>query len=228
MIVPMSVHTTGASSIFNLMLIIQQDPLNKTRPWFPIAPDRSPATTEIIEIGLKVNETNHTLWTMNGSSFRANYNEPILLLSNLGNNSYPDPEWNVHNFGSNSSIRIVVNNPGPLTHPMHLHGHNMFVENVGHGTWDGTVVRPSNPQRRDVQLLPAGGYMVLQITADNPGAWPFHCHIAWHVSAGLYITVLERPADIAKLRIPAIMAQTCRDWSAFENTTVVDQIDSGL
>jgi hypothetical protein len=50
---------------------------------------------------------------MNNSSFRGNYNAPILLLSNLGNNSYPDsPEWNVYDFGSNSSVRIVIENPG--------------------------------------------------------------------------------------------------------------------
>lgn len=104
----------------------------------------------------------------------------------------------------------------------------MFVENVGTGTWDGTVVNPSNPQRRDVQIVPAGGFLVLQITADNPGAWPLHCHIAWHVSGGLYVTVLERPDDIAKLQIPSIMAQTCRDWATFTGKEVVDQIDSGL
>jgi len=112
---------------------------------------------------------------------------------------------------------------------MHLHGHNFFVLAVGTGDWDGkTIVNPSNPQRRDVQIVPAGGYLIMQMTADNPGAWPLHCHIAWHVSAGLYITVLERPADIAKLPIPSIMAQTCKDWATFSGTTVINQIDSGL
>jgi hypothetical protein len=89
-------------------------------------------------------------------------------------------------------------------------------------------VNPDNPQRRDVQLLQGFGYIAIQIEADNPGSWPLHCHIAWHVSAGLYVTVLERPDDIANLNIPSIMAQTCRDWAAFTNTTIVDQIDSGL
>lgn len=112
---------------------------------------------------------------------------------------------------------------------MHLHGHNFWVLAEGTGTWDGTtIINAANPQRRDTQMVRAGGYLVIQIDQDNPGAWPFHCHIAWHVSAGLYITVLERPADIANLPIPSIMAQTCRDWAAYTNTTVVDQIDSGL
>ncbi|RFU25815.1 hypothetical protein B7463_g10521, partial [Scytalidium lignicola] len=206
------------------------DDLTETTPWYPITPDPDPPTTQDIDIEFGQNATGHWVWTMNNVSFRANYNNPILLLSNLGNNSYPnDPQWNVYNFGSNSSIRIYITNPGFLAHPIHLHGHNMFVLDVGDGTWDGsTVVNPENPQRRDVQILPAGGYLVLQLTADNPGAWPLHCHIAWHVSAGLYVTVLERPDNIAKLTLPSIMAQTCRDWSAFTNVTVVNQIDSGL
>jgi hypothetical protein len=65
---------------------------------------------------------------MNNSSFRGDYNAPILLLSNLGNNSYPDsPEWNVYDFGSNSSVRIVIENPGPLAHPIHLHGVRIII-----------------------------------------------------------------------------------------------------
>ena len=31
---------------------------------------------------------------------------------------------------------------------------------AGSGTWDGTIVNPNNPQRRDVNLLPALGYLV--------------------------------------------------------------------
>lgn len=128
----------------------------------------------------------------------------------------------------------------------------MFILAEGTGDWNGDIVRPDNPQRRDVHLLQANGYMVLQITADNPGTWPLHCHIvslqmplppygyyndsmankislqAWHVSGGLYVTVLERPADIDALEIPSIMAQSCRDWGAYTDTAIVDQIDSGL
>jgi hypothetical protein len=186
---------------------------------------------------------------MNGVSFRGDYNAPILLLANTGNDSYPyDPEvgfllllpahstnpfqWNVYNFGSNSSVRFIINNPTVASHPIHLHGHNFFVLAAGApgaGNWPGgALTNPHNPQRRDVQVVPANSYIVLQMTSDNPGAWPLHCHIAWHVSAGLYLTVLERPADIKNLKIPSIMAQTCREWSTFTNTTIPDQIDSGL
>jgi Multicopper oxidase len=229
---------------------ITQDPVNQTVPWFPITPDPAPPVTQLVTIGLTTNSSGHTIWTMNNVAFRGDYNAPILLLSNSGNNSYPfDPEvsrtipcllsphtdlfqWNVYNFGSSSSIRFVINNPTGFPHPIHLHGHNFFVLAAGapgDGNFpDGALTNPKNPQRRDVQVVPPNSYIVIQLTSDNPGAWPLHCHIAWHVSAGLFLTVLERPADIKNLKIPSIMAQTCREWSAFTNTTIPDQIDSGL
>ncbi|KAI6787059.1 hypothetical protein KC358_g18903 [Hortaea werneckii] len=111
----------------------------------------------------------------------------------------------------------------------------MYILASGTGYWNGTIAHGSNPQRRDVQLLENAvsedepGHIVIQIDADNPGVWPFHCHIAWHVSEGLYLNMLERPDEIrADMAIPGIMAQTCRDWSAWTGENVVDEIDSGL
>ncbi|KAG9233290.1 multicopper oxidase-domain-containing protein [Amylocarpus encephaloides] len=205
------------------------DDLSLTVPKYPIRPAPVPAFTQDVAVNFGPNATGFLLWSLNGVSFRANYNNPILLLSNLGNNSYPDdPEWNVYNFGSNSSVRFVIVNPKIAAHPIHLHGHNMFVLAAGKGTWDGTITHPNNPLRRDVHILPGFGYLVIQMKSDNPGAWPLHCHIAWHVSSGLYLTVLERPDDIKNLQVPAIMAQTCRDWSAYTGNHIVEQIDSGL
>jgi hypothetical protein len=77
-------------------------------------------------------------------------------------------------------------------------------------------------------MLPAGGYIVWQAAASNPGVWAFHCHIAWHVSTGLLIDVVENPNVIANLAVPSTSYQLCRDWAAFTKTTVPDQIDSGL
>lgn len=111
---------------------------------------------------------------------------------------------------------------------MHIHGHDFQVLHDGDGMWDGTITNPSNPQRRDTQMLRPGGHFVIQFEADNPGIWPFHCHIAWHVSTGLYINIMERPKDIRNREIPMVMQQTCRDWQAYTQRAVVDQIDSGL
>lgn len=164
-----------------------------------------------------------------------NYNQPVLLLSKNGNNSYPDnPEWNVYNFGGNSSVRLVITNPNFAVHPMHLHGHNFYIlatgEMGGNWTgWDGKITNPTNPVRRDTLLIRKYSYVVIQYEADNPGAWPFHCHIAAHVAGGLYVTLVERPDDIRKLPIPDIMEQTCRDYEAWQASgAIVNQIDSGV
>lgn len=109
-----------------------------------------------------------------------------------------------------------------------------YVLAEGFGEWDNKVTNPSNPQRRDTVWVQAAkdkdtpAYVVLQIDQDNPGVWPFHCHIAWHVSAGLYVSILERPDDIKNMNVPGVMAQSCRDWSVFTGQAIVDQIDSGL
>lgn len=181
--------------------VCANDDLAQTTPYYPIAPPATPATEVSVDINFGVNSTGHLVWTMNNSTFRTCYNDPALFRAQeraLGNSSFEYPsEWNVFDFGKASSIRVIVNNLTPVVHPMHLHGHNMYVLAEGQGEWDGTVVNPSNPTRRDTQMIrPADsttgepGYMVFQIDADNPGMWPFHCHIAWHVSGGLYMNIL--------------------------------------
>ena len=176
----------------------RNDPLAQTEPYYAIAPPTFPTISRDIVITLGVNATGNTLFFVDGSSFRTNYDHPILLLTSMGNISYPDsPEWNIYNFGSNSSVRIILRNTFPMQHPMHLHGHNFWVLNEGIGAWDGTVVNPSNPQRRDTHILQPGtpsdpSFVVLEWLQDNPGIWPFHCHTSIHVSAGLYINVMVR------------------------------------
>ncbi|MCJ1331635.1 hypothetical protein MMC10_008326 [Thelotrema lepadinum] len=229
-------NSTPTSTATQVATQCLNDDLTRTTPYYQFGARPNPDFTQQIDITFGPNATGYNLWYMNNQTFRANFDNPILLLANQGNISYPqDPQWNVYNFGSNATVRLVVYSYVPLAlHPMHLHGHNFFVLATGTGTWDGKITNVNNPQRRDVQILPAAdasgapGYIVVQFNMDNPGVWPFHCHIAWHVSAGLYINVLERPKDIQNLKVPASIAQTCRDWAQFSGHNVVTQIDSGL
>jgi FtsP/CotA-like multicopper oxidase with cupredoxin domain len=207
------------------------DPLNTTIPLYPIAADLIPTVTQEIEFNHITNATGHQVWTVNEIGFHADYNDPILELANKGNDSYPyNPEWNVYNMGTNHTVRIVMhNNSTTTTHPMHLHGHNMFVLTEGDGYWDGvTITNIQNPQRRDVQQLRPGGHLVIQYVQDNPGVWPLHCHIAWHLSTGFYLNLLERPEDVKQLKVPDSMQRTCKNWQAYTNVNIVDEIDSGV
>jgi FtsP/CotA-like multicopper oxidase with cupredoxin domain len=196
-------------------------------------PVEDPGTTFTLTMNLATNGSGAPQWLMNGVAFRGDYNSPLLLDVAQGNDDF-ESVWNVYNQGNASSVRMIVYNQFLADHPMHLHGHDFQVLATGTGTWDGTITNPSNPQRREVQQIADGGtvanptYIVLQWDQDNPGVWPFHCHIAWHLSAGMYINILERPDDIPSLHIPQEYYDTCTAWNAWEQSHVVNQIDSGV
>lgn len=248
----------------NFMEIIEcaNDALEKTLPVLALA-SGEPSESVDIEMQGHANGT-YGKWWMNNVTGIVDYNDPVLLRSKMGNNSFPR-ERNVYQYDSSKkSIRFIVRNRSGNPHPMHLHGHNIqarflfpfenvadefqvLAEGTANATWDGTVVRPDNPSRRDVQMVTAWGYIVLQWNQDNPGAWPFHCHIVWHLSLGepcdlvimclnrtdpalgMMIEVLESPDLIpSQVDVPSTIGETCREWWSYTNHNVVDQIDSGI
>ncbi len=89
-------------------------------------------------------------------------------------------------------IRLVMVNDTMMNHPMHLHGMWMELEN-GHGE--------SIPRVHTVNVKPAERISLL-ITVNAPGAWAFHCHVLYHMEAGMFRVVKvtaagEDPADRA-------------------------------
>ncbi|CAD6444610.1 1e835798-3258-4733-9ec6-1570fbb8ce24 [Sclerotinia trifoliorum] len=216
------------------------DPLYLTTPYTAIKPPDAPSITQHMEINVGVNGSGNALFTVNNSTFRANYNTPLLLLASEGTPLSPLPhDWNIYNFSTHPSIRLHITNLWDTPHPMHLHGHDFFVLAEGRGTWDGSITNPSNPLRRDTQLMRSGSasnpsFIVLEFVADNPGVWPFHCHTSSHVSAGLLVNIFERPDLVAEGRdqrgmIPQVVRETCEGWNAYTDAGgEVDEIDSGL
>lgn len=61
---------------------------------------------------------------------------------------------------------------------MHVHGHNMQILASGFGYWNGDIVNPENPTRRDTWQLAPLGYSVFQWDLNNPGVWPFHVSLS--------------------------------------------------
>lgn len=59
-----------------------------------------------------------------------------------------------------------------------------------------------------------------------------HCHIAWHISQGMSIQILEQPQRIIEDVDTSAASKVCRDWWTYTNALVppnlVDQIDSGI
>jgi len=93
-----------------------------------------------------------------------------------------------------------------------MHGHDFQVVARGTGTWDGNTANfPAIPMKRDTATVPANGYFVLRIRADNPGVWFFHCHIDWHQSAGMAATLVEAPGQLQKTQsVPSAGQLQCK------------------
>jgi FtsP/CotA-like multicopper oxidase with cupredoxin domain len=146
---------------------------------------------------------------------------------------------------TNTSNLITLPNPNewvyvviteafiPVTHPIHLHGHDFFVLASGIGSYDPStvVLKLDNPPRRDVALLPSQGYLVIAFQTDNPGAWLMHCHIGWHTIEGFALQFLERETEIWSNNIidSTALTNTCNTWSSYASTQAFVQVDdSGI
>ncbi|KAH7150181.1 multicopper oxidase-domain-containing protein [Dactylonectria estremocensis] len=130
----------------------------------------------------------------------------------------------------------------PVAHPLHLHGHDFALLAQGSNSTKlntGEVeLKFDNPPRRDVALIPTGGYLVVAFRADNPGSWLFHCHIAWHASSGLALQILEREEDLKAMMTEEKLRETrrvCKNWNTWFlepsnhwNATGIFQDDSGV
>lgn len=110
--------------------------------------------------------------------------------------------------------KLLTNHP---TLQIHLHGHDFALLQQSSTPYNQTQTKLllKNPPRRDVTLLPKGGFIVIAFKADNPGIWLLHCHIAVHASSGLAMQILERQDAARKLMTPAKLSENtrvCRNW----------------
>jgi FtsP/CotA-like multicopper oxidase with cupredoxin domain len=230
---------SSPGTLVNQEMACMNEPLNKTLPATRIA---APPADKVITVQAQetVNATGHTVWLLNGQTGRVNYNMPALKIADLNNYTTWDPELNVIDTGNHSVVRIVFENQkaDPMdvnfwnqtfAHPIHLHGHDFQILSFGSGKWDGTIAVESNPVRRDTAILPPNGHLAIQFTTDNPGVWPIHCHVAWHVSQGFLMTVVERAHELVdKHDVKQALADTCDAWDSWSEWNRVNQIDSGL
>jgi FtsP/CotA-like multicopper oxidase with cupredoxin domain len=100
-------------------------------------------------------------WTINGSAY---------------------PNRNSLEVKKGERVEIVLRNKTGMTHPMHLHGHDVKVTEI-----DGKKV---NGALRDTLIVPPKSTIKVIFDANNPGVWAFHCHILYHALVGMF-TVLK-------------------------------------
>ena len=78
-------------------------------------------------------------------------------------------------------VELVMVNQTGMPHPMHLHGHEFQVVEIDGKGLSGAV--------RDTVLVPPGRRVVVAFDANNPGLWAFHCHLLYHLDAGMFTTL---------------------------------------
>jgi CopA family copper-resistance protein len=88
-------------------------------------------------------------------------------------------------FRRDERVRVTLVNDSMMAHPIHLHGH--FFELL-------TGPDGKRPRKHTVNVLP-GGKVTFDLTADAPGDWAFHCHMLYHMHAGMFRVVTVRPLD---------------------------------
>jgi FtsP/CotA-like multicopper oxidase with cupredoxin domain len=83
-------------------------------------------------------------------------------------------------FRRGERLRIVLINDSMMHHPIHLHGMWSEMENPA----GGFQVR-----KHTVNVQPAQ-QISYAVTADNPGRWAYHCHMLFHMEAGMFREVV--------------------------------------
>ena len=75
----------------------------------------------------------------------------------------------------NERVRLTFVNDTMMPHPLHLHG--VF--------FDVVTEESVNKPRKHTLLLKPGEKASVDVTADAEGPWAFHCHLLYHMHAGM-------------------------------------------
>ena len=89
-------------------------------------------------------------------------------------------------FHEGERLRVSLVNDTMMPHPIHLHG--MFFELVNGGG--------DHKPRKHTVIVKPGERLAFDVTADEPGDWAFHCHLLYHMHAGMMQVVSVRPGPM--------------------------------
>jgi iron transport multicopper oxidase len=159
----------------------------------PLVAMRPPAPDINITLNLVVT-TGKAQWNVNNVSYLPP-STPTLVKILDGANSAADFNITENTFilPRNKVVQITFPpNDDDEAHPFHLHGNNYWVIKSN----STNVINDVDPIRRDVSGVGAAG-LIVRFTTDNPGPWFFHCHIFWHLQAGL-ATVMASGLDTTR------------------------------
>ncbi|WP_284088353.1 copper resistance system multicopper oxidase [Acinetobacter pittii] len=117
------------------------------------------------------------IWTINGKKF--NETEPFKV-----------------KYGERIRLKFV--NDSMMAHPMHLHGMFMQLENGQDA---------SNMPNKHTVIVPPGKTVTTLLTADELGEWAIHCHLLYHMSAGMMNKLIVANVDSNSTDSKDVVAQ---------------------
>ncbi|KAM7192443.1 putative laccase precursor [Rhypophila sp. PSN 637] len=205
----------------------------------------APANT--LNTNIKVdNSIARVFWPVNNSPMKVNWNNPTLEYVKNGNVGSMPAAANVISVPTGNTWAFwLIQNNSSIPHPVHLHGHDILLlgaspalanpispQNrlrVYNPSTDGPTLKGNNPTRRDTTMLPAWGWLAVAYRTNNPGAWLFHCHVAWHVSQGFSVQYLEQLSAIPTTMDLNTLTANCNNWDAYYPANApFHQDDSGI
>ncbi|MCH7307730.1 multicopper oxidase family protein [Acinetobacter sp. NIPH 1852] len=110
------------------------------------------------------------IWTIDGKKFSDKDFEPLKV-----------------QYGERIRLKFV--NESMMAHPMHLHGMFMQLEN-------GQTA--ANMPNKHTIVVPPGQTVTAMLTADELGEWAIHCHLLFHMSAGMMSKLIVANVDDSK------------------------------
>jgi FtsP/CotA-like multicopper oxidase with cupredoxin domain len=114
----------------------------------------------------------------------------------------------------NQVVDLLVTNFDDGSHPFHLHGHRFWImaaSDQQYFDWDSYgSINTTNPIRRDTLTIDANGWALIRFRSDNPGLWALHCHISWHMEAGLLIQFQARNDIMKDWTLPESVTDLCK------------------
>lgn len=182
---------------------------------------------EVAAVGF--NDDSLFRWYLNSTTMVVAWDDPTLLQVQNNETAFATSDAVIEIEGEEWAY-LAIQTTLSVPHPIHLHGHDFFVLAQGSGAYSGSSVglALANPPRRDTALLPGSGHLVLAFRTDNPGAWLMHCHIGWHTSEGFALQFVERRAEMRSLIDLDVLESNCEAWASYQNSTSVEQDDSGI
>ena len=111
-------------------------------------------------------------------------------------------------------IRIKFINDSMMAHPMHLHGMFMQLENGQ---------SPVDMPNKHTLIVPPGKTVTALLTADELGEWAIHCHLLYHMSAGMMNKLIVANVSDGQVSTTLIQGVANNAQNKAQNTATTEQ-----